>query len=97
MKNWVFDSEDNTFVKTETGERVGLDDFRVFQSENHAVLRGVSGEERLNRFILAKKPAKEPKDAPLVIPALEKADATILPDYCMVCGHENHVGACQIV
>lgn len=97
MKHWVFDSEDNTFVKVGSGERAGLDDFRLFQSENHAVLRGVSGEERLNRYLESKRPAKEAVDAPLVIPNLEVAAATIPPDFCMICGNVNHAGACQLV
>ena len=113
MKNWVFDGEDNTFVKVDTGERVGLDDFRLFQSEQHTILRGKKGEERLDLCLEAKRPAKEALDAPLVIPNLNEPmsvvaaagialaqaddDGMARNDSCMVCGHEIHVGTCQIV
>lgn len=105
MKNWVFDEVDAVFIKTSTGERVGLDEFRVFQAENHSVLRGVAGEQRLERYLETNRPAEKAKDAPLMMVDLREPKGEVFPasdvapitPSCMVCGHEIHAGTCQIV
>lgn len=67
MKSWILDSEQGHFVKMGTGDRVSVVELKKFESDNHGNLRGVSGEARLERFLLSQKPALKAVENKLVV------------------------------
>ena len=82
MKNWTFDKDKNQFVRS-TGERLSQLALRQYEKENHQLLRGVPGEDRLEKCLTAQAPCTEAKpkaDAASVTPKDEPKDTTVRPE-----------------